>query len=252
MLIITELPLFRRYIATNWPLLSPSSGFVTLGIVMIILGVSILGNLNKSATSSQSLGEAFWRIVIASGILACIMGLVNIFASYGFRHKSLGITARQVRMHGNLAQQKVYIPPTAGPGSSVYSTPQLSAKPSAASSQRPLQPQRNRHRSFWLNPSARRSVSATLPSYHPPQPHNQPIRNISAPIGTGADMTQNPRSPSVVNYSLPGGGNPYGGNGNGSGNAGEKISLEEGYAPVVNGVQRPDLAHHPALQGGRF
>ena len=219
---------------------------------MIILGVSILGNLNKTATSSESLGEAFWRIVIASGILACIIGLVNIFASYAFRNKSLGITARQVRMHGNLAHQKVYIPPSAaaGPGSSVYSTPQLSAKPTVSSHHN-----NNRRRSFWLN--ARRSN--TLPSYHPPQQQTQPIRNISAPIGSGAGpgMTQNVHSPAVVNYSLPGGGNPYGGIGEKTPNISQSQSgaggrVEEGCAPVINGIQRPDLAHHPALQGGRF
>lgn len=79
-LIITELPLFRNYIARNWPLFSPSSGFVTLGITMIVLGVSILGNLNKEATSQKSLGKSFWQIVISSGILVVILGVVNLFA----------------------------------------------------------------------------------------------------------------------------------------------------------------------------
>lgn len=78
--IITEIGLFRAYTARNWPLLSPSSGFVTLGILMIILGVSVLGNLNKEATSQQSLGTAFWRITIASGIVVSIIGIANIFA----------------------------------------------------------------------------------------------------------------------------------------------------------------------------
>ena len=224
---------------------------------MIILGVSILGNLNKEATSEDSLGTAYWRIVISSGILACILGLVNIFASYMFRQKSLGVTARQVRMHGNLAEQKVYFPPTASGASSNYS-PQLSAKPTVVGtphsstrgdSHRP-------RRSFWLN---RRSAS--LPSYHPrptsnhtpPHQHRHPIRNISAPIGSGAGpgsapamaMSQSSEAPQVVNYSLPGSSSAYP----------EKTPRqleEEGYAPVVNGIQRPDLAHHPALQGGRF
>ena len=79
-LLITETPLFKRYIANNWPLLSPKSGFVTLGAMMIIVGVSILGNLNKEATSQKSLGTPMWRIVIAAGILTSIFGIVNIFA----------------------------------------------------------------------------------------------------------------------------------------------------------------------------
>lgn len=47
---------------------------------MIIIGVSILGNLNKTATSEGSLGTTFWRLVIASGIVVSILGTANIFA----------------------------------------------------------------------------------------------------------------------------------------------------------------------------
>ena len=77
-LIVSELSLFKTYFARNWPLLSPSSGFVTLGFTMIIVGVSILGNLNKQATSQESLGLGFWRLVIASGIVVAILGFLNI------------------------------------------------------------------------------------------------------------------------------------------------------------------------------
>lgn len=47
---------------------------------MIILGVSILGNLNKAATSEQVLGHSFWQIVISSGIVITILGVVNLVA----------------------------------------------------------------------------------------------------------------------------------------------------------------------------
>ncbi len=110
-LIITELPIFRGYIARNWPLLSPSSGFVTLGIMMIVVGVSVLGNLNKQATSQESLGSQYWSIVIASGIIVLILGIANIFASYMFRNTSLEVTARMVRSHGAVASQKVMSSP---------------------------------------------------------------------------------------------------------------------------------------------
>jgi len=79
-LIVSEFPLFRTYFVRNWPLLSLNSGFVTLGVAMIILGVSILGNLNKGATSEDSLGLAFWRIVISSGIVVIILGFLNIIS----------------------------------------------------------------------------------------------------------------------------------------------------------------------------
>ena len=47
---------------------------------MIVVGVGILGNLNKAATSEKSLGLSFWRIVISSGIVVLVLGVVNIFA----------------------------------------------------------------------------------------------------------------------------------------------------------------------------
>lgn len=54
-----------------------------LGIAMIFLGNSVLGNLNKHATSQDSLGLPFWRLVIASGIVVFVMGFVNIVAVSG-------------------------------------------------------------------------------------------------------------------------------------------------------------------------
>lgn len=47
---------------------------------MVCLGNSILGNLNKQATSQESLGLPFWRLVIASGIIVLVMGSINILA----------------------------------------------------------------------------------------------------------------------------------------------------------------------------
>ena len=79
-LLASELSLFRSYYARNWPLLSPAHGFVTLGLSMIVLGINMLGNLNKQATSQESLGMAFWQMVISSGIVIFIMGWVNVVA----------------------------------------------------------------------------------------------------------------------------------------------------------------------------
>lgn len=79
-LITTELPLFRAYFARNWPLLSPCHGFVTLAIAMVVLGINVLGNLNKPDGSQKNLGMAFWRIVISSGILIFILGWFNLLA----------------------------------------------------------------------------------------------------------------------------------------------------------------------------
>ncbi|KAG0652142.1 hypothetical protein D0Z07_1030 [Hyphodiscus hymeniophilus] len=99
-LIVSELTLFQSYFARNWPMLSIDSGFVFLGMSMIILGFNVLGNLNKSATSVTTLGLPLWRIVIASGILSALMGLFNIIATFVFCDSVHGITGRQVRSHG--------------------------------------------------------------------------------------------------------------------------------------------------------
>lgn len=148
-LIISELPLFRGYIARNWPLLSLSSGFVTLGILMIILGVTILGNLNKEATSQKSLGTSYWSIVISSGIIVLILGVANVFASYIFRNSARGITARMLRSYGAVAPQKVI------PSSAASST--------------------KRRRSFHL------ATNDSLPSYYT-SPKADARSNISAPL----------------------------------------------------------------------
>lgn len=121
---------------------------------MIVLGVSVLGNLNKQATSQKSLGTSFWRIVIASGILMLILGVANLFANYIFRNKELGISAREVRAHGAVAPQK----------SLSRATTQTSPRP---------------RRSFHLG------RSDTLPTYYAPQSPRDDMRqtrNISAPV----------------------------------------------------------------------
>ena len=47
---------------------------------MMVLGVSILGNMKKQATSQESLGLSYWRIVISAGILVAILGILNVVA----------------------------------------------------------------------------------------------------------------------------------------------------------------------------
>ena len=67
---------------------------------MIALGFNILGNLNKAATSVQTLGLPLWRVVISAGILSSLAGLLNVIATCIFCNRHLGITGRQVRSHG--------------------------------------------------------------------------------------------------------------------------------------------------------
>lgn len=60
---------------------------------MIVLGVNMLGNLNKEAVSQDSLGLAFWRIVISSGILVFILGWLNLVSVRQIRVQNLADSA---------------------------------------------------------------------------------------------------------------------------------------------------------------
>lgn len=80
------------------------AGFFALAAIMMILGVAVLGNLNTEAMSQESLGLAFWRIIISAGILAMVVSLVNVLA------------VSQIHQPPKLPQRRILI--TARPSSS--------------------------------------------------------------------------------------------------------------------------------------
>lgn len=249
-LLISELSLFRSYFARNWPLLSPAHGFVTLALSMIVLGLNILGNLNKPATSQASLGLGFWRIVIGSGVIVFVLGFFNLVAvsssatcvypvnpltshqSYVFRDSRQGITARQVRAHGAVAGLKSQM------SSNITAAPVL---PSLQTS--PVTPTKS------LNPfrfMSRGDRQSTLPSYHERSPGSEsdisPVKedpiSPSSKYSRATDCTKKiifGRSknrdsvgpPLPINISAPMGVNPQ----------------------FAHLVQRPDSALHPARTG---
>ncbi|KAK5059915.1 hypothetical protein LTR84_009798 [Exophiala bonariae] len=210
-LILTELPLFKTYVSRNWPLFSHRSGFVMLGFVMIFLGISILGNLNKEATSQKSLGLPFWRVVIASGIVVLVMGPINILASYIFRDKESHLTARQVRSHGAVASHKADVE---------ASTPKF--------------PNRKSHyRSFFLG-----SKRDSLPSYYSRKNNGDMTQTpkmhmaISSPFPQDSSLTRTAQSPG------------------GSSSKYSHSPKSERYAMSPE-LSRPNLAHHPAMTLGQ-
>lgn len=79
-LILSELPILRSYVTRNLPTFGDEAGFISLAVVMMIIGVSTLGNLNASSMSQKELGSTFWRIVLSAGILGMVMSLVNLVA----------------------------------------------------------------------------------------------------------------------------------------------------------------------------
>jgi hypothetical protein len=92
---------------------------------MMTIGLNMLGNMNKAATSQESLGMPFWRLLVASGILCIVIGFFNIVAvslpmklpltvidsnitqSFVFRDTSRRITARSVRSRGAMTLSEV-------------------------------------------------------------------------------------------------------------------------------------------------
>ncbi|KAJ5368659.1 uncharacterized protein N7496_008419 [Penicillium cataractarum] len=106
-LIISELPFFRGFFNRQYPMFGEEAGFYALAGIMMILGVSILGNLNSKAMSQDNLGLAFWRIIISAGILAMVVSLVNVLATLIFTNHTQGLSARHVRQYGAVAPQKV-------------------------------------------------------------------------------------------------------------------------------------------------
>ncbi|KAJ9501452.1 hypothetical protein H2202_003246 [Exophiala xenobiotica] len=208
-LIVTELPLFKTYISRNWPLFSYRSSFVMLGVAMVFLGNSILGNLNKEATSQKSLGLPFWRLVIASGIIVLVMGPINILTSFIFRDKKAHLTARQVRSHGAVASHKADVE---------ASTPKPPSR-------------RSHYRSFFLG-----TKRDTLPPYNSrkttqqndmvetPKMHlaiSSPFQSQTSAQSPGGASSKYSQSPKSERYFM---------------------------SPEVN---RPDLAHHPAITHGQ-
>jgi len=246
-LFVSELSLFRAYFARNWPLLSPSRGFVALAIAMLVLGINMLGNLNKPATSQQALGLAFWRVVISSGIIIFILGLVNLIASYVFRDRKQGITARQVRAHGAVAVTKTPMTSSSSSGGTPRA-PELAQSYINHSS-----PTKLNNPFRILTPERRQSL---LPSYHTTvttSPTTSPIKPPISPsskysratdctgkkVFLGGMFSRHNRASSLA-PPLPV--NPQGGE--------MQISAPLGVNPqFAHLVRRPDSALHPSRSG---
>jgi len=81
-LLLTETPrLLWSYFARNWPLFSHTSGFLTLSLALLFVGVDVLSWLTKEKTDMAHLGGDFYRMVLAAGIMTILMSAINIVAS---------------------------------------------------------------------------------------------------------------------------------------------------------------------------
>ncbi|KAL9052222.1 MAG: hypothetical protein Q9162_005547 [Coniocarpon cinnabarinum] len=102
-LILSETPLCTNYFATHHPLLSPLHSFTFLGLLLLGLGTTVLGNLNNPNYTSHTIGLGFWRVTLGAGILGIVIGVFNILASFIFRQKAPRVTARMIRSKGAVA-----------------------------------------------------------------------------------------------------------------------------------------------------
>ncbi|QPG93711.1 hypothetical protein C2857_001859 [Epichloe festucae Fl1] len=106
-LLLSELPVkaIQKYYRRTWPVLSDFHGHSWIGLAMVMIGCSILGNLNKPANDdADNLDPHFSKLVLASAILSLTFGLLYIIGSLIWRDGNEGINSRDIRDHGSLAK----------------------------------------------------------------------------------------------------------------------------------------------------
>ncbi|CAH0050183.1 unnamed protein product [Clonostachys solani] len=120
-LIVSEIGVFQRFFRKNWPAFSDQHGLGWLGFAIIIVACNILGKLNNSNSSAESLGSmSFWQLTLAAGILNLTFGVLNVIAGFVFSDRKNGVNARDVRAHGSLAGDgnevaSLHYPPSSTP-----------------------------------------------------------------------------------------------------------------------------------------
>ncbi|KAL3962272.1 hypothetical protein ACCO45_003795 [Purpureocillium lilacinum] len=105
-LIVAEAPLLsiiKDYFRSTWPVLSKEHGLGWLGFAMVVIGCNMLGNLNRPAYDPDNMGSEFAKLVLASSILSITFGIINILAALVWRDGKEGITSRDIRSDGSLA-----------------------------------------------------------------------------------------------------------------------------------------------------
>ncbi|UNI16121.1 hypothetical protein JDV02_002589 [Purpureocillium takamizusanense] len=108
-LIVAEAPflgIIKDYFSSTWPVLSREHGLGWLGFGMVAIGCDMLGNLNRPAYDPDNMGSEFAKLVLASSILAITFGFINILSALVWRDGKEGITSRDIRSDGSLANPR--------------------------------------------------------------------------------------------------------------------------------------------------
>ncbi|KAH8701464.1 hypothetical protein GQ44DRAFT_631622 [Phaeosphaeriaceae sp. PMI808] len=263
-LIVSECSLFRTFFARNWPLLSPAHGFVTLGCAMMAIGLNLLGNMNKAATSQESLGLPFWRLLLASGILSVVIGFFNVATSFIFCDKSRNITARSVRSRGAMTlseidtesqydpKHKAFTINTHHTGSSSSRTnmggsppmrigtpPVDCGSPELAPHNKETEPNQASQFDFGPMRAFRNARQSFLPSYHSTSPtkpfSNRPASSIYSRTTSGEPQKKRfwQRKQAQEDEEIP---------------RVPEISYPLNVNPQFAHLVKPNLAHHPSVR----
>ncbi len=114
-LFVSELPVpwkrLKNWYERCWPVLGQEHSLVWLGWGMVFIGFQPLGDYWKPGYSVDTIGQEWWRAILAASILCVTFGFFNIFASIIFRvpasktENGIKVTSRQIRTHGSLALQ---------------------------------------------------------------------------------------------------------------------------------------------------
>lgn len=73
---------------------------------MVVIGCNVLGNLNRGAYDADKLGPHFSKLVVASSILGLTFGMLNVVCSMVWRGGKEGVTSRDIRANGSLADRR--------------------------------------------------------------------------------------------------------------------------------------------------
>jgi hypothetical protein len=164
-LILSEFPMIRfirNYFERNWPAVGPEAGLGWLGTGMAVIGCNLLGKLNQAAFDTKNLGDSFRQLVMAAGILNLIFGVLNLLCNFIWGDRKSGISARQVRSKGSLANSDSHDLPK-------YT---LSDAPSRSSSTREEKTRSKFVTMFWKNNNSPTTATRPAISHPMPGPHD--------------------------------------------------------------------------------
>lgn len=249
-LFYSELPMpwFKERFRRSWPVLGPDHSLAWLGFGMIFIGFQVLGDLVKPAYTINTIGLAWWRAILASGILAITFGVFNLLGSLLFRFSTVDekgrrvkVTSRQIRTHGKLAEQhalnKDYDAATAAALSDAYSSPPHRDNWSAHAWSGHNYNKEEEAASMEPEPSAMRRITRVF------QAKNLNFRRmsrlqgkvISHPIQISHPMPPRVDDDDRLDVDLERGGSAH---------------SHDRASPIMPEVQRPPTALHPAFTGG--